>query len=148
MEVQPPSVTPRPAHRLAVLAGLPSAASAATATCGTACAGACAPPVLGLLGVSGSSAVLVSWMAWLRPIFIVISLASLAVAFHRAYRHPPRNSARFVESRKFVWLMAIVSIGLLALPYSRGSATATSAPCAQPCPPRNSSAAAPQPCPL
>jgi hypothetical protein len=130
-----------------VLAGLPGAASAAAATCGTACAGACAPPLLGLLGISGSSAVLVAWMAPFRPLFIGISVAALGIAFFRAYRRPPAAPApRFIESRKFVWLMAFVCAALFGLPIGkRPLASAARPPCnSQPCPlPNNASS----PCP-
>jgi hypothetical protein len=140
-----PSV-PRSGYAPAALAGLPGAASVAAVTCGTTCAGACAPSVLGLLGLSGSAA-LVSWTAWLRPIFLVVMVGSLTIAFFRAYRRP-RTGQRFLESRTFVWVMAVVSLGLVALPYGTGAAAGGAAPpCDRPCPASRGSAAAGSPCP-
>src|SRR5688500_8281745 len=71
----------RSAYAPAMVACLPGAAVAVAATCGTACAGACAPPVLGLLGLSGGSAALGSWSPWLRPMLFAVSLAALGLAF-------------------------------------------------------------------
>jgi hypothetical protein len=139
MADETPSSTPPTPYAPAVLAGLPGAASAAAATCGTACAGACAPSLLGLLGLSGSAA-LVSWTAWLRPIFLAIGAASLGLAFFRAYRRPPapQGRQRFVESRAFVWVMAAVCLALVGLPYgTRAVAGSAASPCEQPCPMKN-----------
>jgi hypothetical protein len=143
----PPS-TSRSPYAPAALAGIPGAASVAAATCGTACAGACVPSVLGLLGLSGSAA-LVSWTAWLRPIFLAITVGSLAFAFFRAYRRP-RVGQRFVESRTFVWVMAALCLALIALPGRARLATGGEAPpCAGPCPIENApgATAAGPPCP-
>jgi hypothetical protein len=127
---QPPPGEPAPARRLA---------SAAAATCGTACAGACAPSLLGLLGLSGSSALLVTWTERLRPLFLIVSLVALAVAFHRAYRRRPSGGPRrFADSPAFVWLMTAFCALAFAVPYAsarRGDTAAAAAPCAQPCPP-------------
>jgi hypothetical protein len=117
----------------ALIAGLPGVAGATAATCGAACAGACAPGLLGLLGVSSSSAAL-SWFVGLRPIFIAISLVALAIAFRRAYRRPPDSGRSFLESRSFVWLMALVSLALFGLPLrSSGAGSQPSIPCDRPC---------------
>jgi hypothetical protein len=144
----PPSRSGSP-YAPAALAGIPGAASVAAATCGTACAGACAPSLLGLLGLSGSAA-LASWTTWLRPIFLAITVGSLALAFFRAYRRP-RLGQRFVESRVFVWVMAVLCLGLVGLPYGTGVAAGGDAPpCARPCPPESTAGGAPSapPCPL
>jgi hypothetical protein len=121
----------------AILAGVPGVAGAALVTCGTACAGACAPPILGLLGLSSSGAALLSWMGWLRPAFFAVSAISLGVAFHRAYRRSPgaTRATPFVASRGFVWLMAAVTLALFALPYAAPAAQqeTTPSPCTTPC---------------
>jgi hypothetical protein len=132
-EASPP---PSSSRTPAVLAAIPGAASAAAATCGTACAGACAPSVLGLLGLSGSAA-LGSWTAGLRPVFLAVAAASLGLAFFRAYRRP-RAGQRFVESRTFVWVMAVVCLALVGLPHATRAAAGNAAtPCEQPCPVKN-----------
>jgi hypothetical protein len=120
----------------AILAGVPGLAGAALATCGTACAGACAPPLLGLLGLSSSGAAVLSWAGWLRPGFLAVSAISLAIAFHRAYRRGrgATGPTSFIASRRFVWLMAAVTLALFALPYAARSAQQEApSPCATPC---------------
>jgi hypothetical protein len=121
----------------ALLAGVPGVAGATLATCGAACAGACASPFLGFIGLSSSGAAVLSWAGWLRPLFFLVSAVSVGIAFHRVYRrgpgHPGRSS-RFIDSRGFVWLMAVVTLALFALPP--GSAllqAAPHAPCPRPC---------------
>jgi hypothetical protein len=135
------------------LVAIPSAAGAAAATCGVACAGACTSPFLGLLGISTSSAALTSWSAWLRPLFLAISLGSLALAFYRAYRRPrvpsavPGRRPAFIESRGFVWLMTLVCLAMFGLPLAtQASGGATSSPCARPCPVKGAPAGSTKPC--
>jgi hypothetical protein len=135
-----PSNEQRPdASTPALLSGVPGVAGAALATCGSACAGACAPSLLGVLGLSGSGAVL-SWVGWLRPVFILVSAVSLGLAFYRAYRRSPPPSSggprRFVQSRRFVWMMTAVTLCLFALPYGVRilHAAPPPSPCAKPCP--------------
>jgi hypothetical protein len=133
----------------ASLAVIPSAAGAAAATCGAACAGACTSPLLGLLGLSTSSAALTSWSAWLRPLFLVISVGALAVAFYRAYRRPrvPAGRPAFIESRRFVWLMALVCLAMFGLPLAtQASGGNAASPCARPCPINGGHARSAVPC--
>jgi len=139
-EPSPPGTQPS-ASAPALLAGVPAAAGATAAACGTACAGACAPGVLGLLGLSGSSAAL-SWVGWLRPVLLAVSVAALAVAFRRAYRRPAGSRVTFLESRGFVWLMALVSLTLFGLPLrSHLSGATPGQPCDLPCPTQKAGAA-------
>jgi hypothetical protein len=137
----------------ASLAVIPGAAGAAAATCGAACAGACTSPLFGLLGVSTSSAALTSWSAWLRPLFLAISVGALALAFYRAYRRPrvpagvPGRRPAFVESRRFVWLMAVVCLAMFGLPLAtQASGGNASSPCARPCPINGAHARSAMPC--
>ncbi len=92
----------------------------------------CIAPVLAILGGIGGVASAFTWLEPLRPYFIGLSVIALGTAFYQAYKPKkeidcdcePDGSAdgtkekpKFINSKKFLWIILFVSIALYSFPY-------------------------------
>lgn len=85
----------------------------------------CIVPLLALLGTAGSAASMLSWVAPMRPFLLAATAIVLGIAFYRAYRPATKDACGCAEdtpkglmqSKGFLWVIAIVSVGLSAFPY-------------------------------
>ncbi|HED08744.1 MAG TPA: mercuric transport protein MerTP [Ignavibacteria bacterium] len=92
----------------------------------------CIVPVLAILGGIGGVASTFSWFQPLRPYFMALSVIALGAAFNQAYKpkkeiececEPARpgdgnnNKPRFINSKKFLWIILFVSVALYSFPY-------------------------------
>ncbi len=92
----------------------------------------CIAPVLAIIGGIGGIASAFSWLEPLRPYLIGLSVISLGAAFYQAYKpkkevecdcEPARSvggsdeKPKFINSKKFLWTITIVSAVLLSFPY-------------------------------
>ncbi len=83
----------------------------------------CIVPLLALLGTTGSALSMFSWIAPLRPYLLAATAIVLLIAFYRAYKPVKKDDCGCAEkktgmqSKTFLWIVAIISIGLSALPY-------------------------------
>jgi copper chaperone CopZ len=90
----------------------------------------CITPVLAVLGGLGGIATTFSFLEPLRPYFIGLTVIVLAYAFYNAYK-PKKNTdiecacedetsgkkVRFINSKKFLWIITAVSALLITFPY-------------------------------
>ncbi len=106
-------------------------------TCGIACfaTGCCGSfALLGFLGISGSSLLI---FEKLTPIFLILTIISLAYAFYLAYKPKkticcessdklnineskcctPKRRSGFFKSKAFVWTVAVVCLMMWVYPY-------------------------------
>ena len=96
----------------------------------------CIAPVLAILGGIGGIASTFSWLEPLRPYLIGLSVIALGAAFYQAYK--PKNEIecdcetddlsadkagkpKFINSKKFLWIILIVSVALFSFPYYSGA---------------------------
>lgn len=83
----------------------------------------CIVPLLALLGTTGSALSMFSWIAPLRPFLLAATAIVLLVAFYRAYKPVKKDDCGCAEkktgmqSKTFLWIVTIISIGLSSLPY-------------------------------
>jgi copper chaperone CopZ len=87
----------------------------------------CITPILALLAGIGGIASAFSWLEPLRPILIGTTVLLLVFAFYRAYKPKNKNTdcacendskkENFINSKGFLWIVALVSILLLTFPY-------------------------------
>lgn len=83
----------------------------------------CIVPLLALLGTTGSALSMFSWIAPLRPYLLAATALVLLIAFYRAYKPVRKDDCGCAEkktgmqSKTFLWIVTIISIGLSALPY-------------------------------
>lgn len=84
----------------------------------------CIVPVLTIVGGIGGLASSFSWVEPLRPYLILATVFILGLAFYRAYKLQKQDACgcapekkKFMESKKFLWTITIVSILLISFPY-------------------------------
>jgi len=88
----------------------------------------CIAPVLAILGGIGGIASTFSWLEPLRPYLMGVSAIALGAAFYQAYK-PKKEiecdceeaKPKFINSKKFLWIILFVSVGLFSLPYYSGA---------------------------
>lgn len=95
----------------------------------------CITPVLAILGGIGGIASTFSWLEPLRPYLIGLSVIALGSAFYQAYKpkkeiecncendDPSGDKAgklKFINSKKFLWIILIVSGALFSFSYYSG----------------------------
>ncbi|MCH8325747.1 MAG: mercuric transport protein MerTP [Bacteroidetes bacterium] len=88
----------------------------------------CIAPVLAILGGIGGIASTFSWLEPLRPYLIGISAIALSTAFYQSYKPKkeidcdcePEEKSKFINSKKFLWIILIVSVVLFSFPYYSG----------------------------
>lgn len=95
----------------------------------------CIMPILAIFGGIGGFASSLSWIEPLRPYLIIATILILGFAFYQAYR-PQKvedccavetakgsNEVKkkgFMASKKFLWIITIVSVLLMSFPYYSG----------------------------
>ncbi len=92
----------------------------------------CIAPVLAIIGGIGGIASAFTWLEPLRPYLIGLSIVSLTAAFYQAYKPKKEiecdcetdlqedgteGKPKFINSKKFLWSITIVSALLLSFPY-------------------------------
>ncbi len=85
----------------------------------------CIAPVLAIVGGIGGIASTFTWLEPLRPYLIGLSVISLSAAFYQAYKPKKEiecdcetdEKPKFINSKKFLWTITIVSAILLSFPY-------------------------------
>lgn len=84
----------------------------------------CIVPVLTIVGGIGGLASSFSWVEPLRPYLIAATVLILGFAFYRAYKPQKQDECgcapekkKFMESKKFLWGITIVSALLISFPY-------------------------------
>jgi len=92
----------------------------------------CIAPVLAILGGIGGVASAFTWLEPLRPYFIGLSVIALGAAFYQAYKPKKEiececepalsgdgknDKPRFINSKKFLWIILFVSVALYSFPY-------------------------------
>jgi mercuric ion transport protein len=83
------------------------------------------PLVLVMLGIGGTWIANLTKLEPYRPVFVVITLALLALAFHRLYLKPascepgkPCADTKVIQRQRWIfWLVAIPVLALLAFPW-------------------------------
>lgn len=84
----------------------------------------CITPVLAIIGGLGGAVSLFSWIEPARPYLIIVTIGVLGFAFYQAYKpakqddcdcQPAKKS--FLQSKRFLWVVAILSVVLMAFPY-------------------------------
>lgn len=95
----------------------------------------CIAPVLAILGGIGGIASTFSWLEPLRPYLIGLSIIALGLAFYQAYKPKKEiecdcesddlsadkaGKPKFINSKKFLWIILVVSISLFSFPYYSG----------------------------
>jgi copper chaperone CopZ len=88
----------------------------------------CIAPFLSILGGLSGGASMFEWVSPLRPYLIGLSIIALGYAFYQAYK--PKNiddcgcdindKSRFLNSKVFLWSIAIFSILMFTFPYYSG----------------------------
>lgn len=117
--------------------------------CGSACVtGACGGVALPLFGFIGLSSATVQFLGKLKPVFLIITIVSLAYAFYKAYKPEPvdcredggAEKQTFIQSKSFLWAVTILSSIMWLYPYvsdiSKTIAVSDSGnqpPCSVPC---------------
>jgi len=89
----------------------------------------CIAPVLAILGGIGGIASTFSWLEPLRPYLIGLSVIALSSAFYQAYKPKKEiecnceqdEKPKFINSKKFLWTILIVSGALFSFPYYSGA---------------------------
>lgn len=137
------------------IAALFSSAGAMLGACGGICGSACvtgacggiALPLFGFLGLSSSA---LQFLEKLKPIFLLITIMSLAYAFFKAYKPKPAVSfdakcdaetQTFIQSKSFLWAVTILSAIMWFYPYAGNifpktierSGFSSQRPCSVPC---------------
>lgn len=92
----------------------------------------CIAPVLAIIGGIGGIASAFTWLEPLRPYLIGLSVISLSAAFYQAYKPKKEidcdceteylsadkaGKPKFINSKKFLWSITIISAVLLSFPY-------------------------------
>lgn len=83
----------------------------------------CIVPILALFGAAGSAVAMFSWIAPLRPYLLALTAIVLGIAFYRAYQPAKKDECGCTEkktgmqSKRFLWMITFLSIGLSAIPY-------------------------------
>ena len=89
----------------------------------------CITPVLAVLGGLGGIAATFSFLHPFRPYFIGLTAIALGFAFHKAYKPQKRDEIdcaceneegkkpSFINSRRFLWIVTIVSALMITFPY-------------------------------
>lgn len=88
----------------------------------------CIAPVLAILGGIGGIASTFSWLEPLRPYLIGLSVIALGAAFYQAYKPKKKvecnceeEKPKFINSKKFLWIILVVSGVLFSFPYYSGA---------------------------
>lgn len=84
----------------------------------------CITPVLAIIGGLGGAASVFSWIEPARPYLIIVTIGVLGFSFYQAYKPskqddcdcPPVKKS-FLQSKGFLWVVAILSLVLMAFPY-------------------------------
>lgn len=84
----------------------------------------CIMPLLAIIGGVGGMATSLSWVAPIRPYLIVATVIVLGFAFYQAYKPVKTDNCgcttekkKFLQSKKFLWIVTIISIVLITFPY-------------------------------
>ncbi|KIA94740.1 hypothetical protein OC25_08740 [Pedobacter kyungheensis] len=83
----------------------------------------CIVPLLALLGTTGSTLSMFSWIAPLRPYLLMATALILGFAFYRAYKPTPKDGCgcperkNWLQSKGFLWIVTALSIVLASFPY-------------------------------
>ena len=117
--------------------------------CGSACVtGACGSLALPLFGFIGLSSATMLFLGKLKPIFLLITIMSLAYAFYKAYKPEPADCQEncraekqtFLQSKSFLWAVTIISSMMWLYPYVSDisntlavSDRSSQPPCSVPC---------------
>jgi len=87
----------------------------------------CITPVLAILGGIGGIASTFSWLEPLRIYLIGLSVIALGAAFYKAYKPKKviececeETKPKFINSKKFLWIILIASVVLFSFPYYSG----------------------------
>lgn len=86
----------------------------------------CIVPVMAIIGGMGGAVSAFSWAAPLRPYLLGATILILGFAFYRAYKPQPKDQCgceekrNVLQSRTFLWVVAVVSVLLSAFPYYAG----------------------------
>src|SRR5260221_3711783 len=86
----------------------------------------CIVPVLTILGGAGGAVTAFSWAAPLRPYLLGATVLVLGFAFYRVYKPAPKDDCgcevkkNVLQSKTFLWVVAIVSVLISAFPYYAG----------------------------
>jgi mercuric ion transport protein len=86
----------------------------------------CIVPVLAIIGGAGGTVAAFSWAAPLRPYLLAATVLVLGFAFYRAYKPERKDDCGFAEkknvlqSKTFLWVVAVLSVVLSAFPYCAG----------------------------
>lgn len=85
----------------------------------------CIMPILAIVGGIGGFASSLSWLEPLRPYLIIATVLILGFAFYQAYKPKKADDCgcaveekmSFLSSKKFLWIITIVSALLMSFPY-------------------------------
>ncbi|MBI3124042.1 MAG: mercuric transport protein MerTP [Ignavibacteriales bacterium] len=87
----------------------------------------CITPVLAVLGGLGGIATTFSFLEPLRPYLIGLTVIVLGYAFYKTYKPKKENDIncicetddkfKFIKSKKFLWMVIVVSALLITFPY-------------------------------
>ncbi|MGB9663835.1 MAG: mercuric transport protein MerTP [Ignavibacteria bacterium] len=89
----------------------------------------CITPVLAVLGGLGGIPTTFSFLEPLRPYLIGLTVIVLGLAFYNAYKPKknidincacetgPNQKISFINSKKFLWIVTVISILLISFPY-------------------------------
>ncbi|HVU96790.1 MAG TPA: mercuric transport protein MerTP [Puia sp.] len=86
----------------------------------------CIVPVLAIIGGTGGAVSAFSWAAPLRPYLLGATILILGFAFYRAYKPQRKDQCgceekkNVLQSKTFLWVVAIVSVLLSTFPYYAG----------------------------
>jgi copper chaperone CopZ len=88
----------------------------------------CVAPLLTILAGMGSAISAFSWVAPLRPYLLGATVMVLGWAFHQVYKPQQKDACgcegeergSLLQSKTFVWAIAIISVLLLAFPHYAG----------------------------
>jgi mercuric ion transport protein len=88
----------------------------------------CIMPILAIVGGIGGFASSLSWVEPLRPYLIIATVLILGFAFYRAYKPQKADDCgcvveekkSFMASKRFLWIITIVSALLMSFPYYSG----------------------------
>jgi mercuric ion transport protein len=83
----------------------------------------CIGPLLAIFGAAGGALTMFNWIAPLRPYLLGATALVLALAFYQAYKPVKKDDCGCdtkkgpMQSKTFLWVVAIISIGLSTYPY-------------------------------
>lgn len=87
----------------------------------------CILPILSIFGAIGGLASSLSWVEPLRPYLIIATIIILSFAFYQAYKPKKvedccavNEKKSFMASKRFLWIITIVSALLMSFPYYSG----------------------------